>query len=71
MNLFTPEQESYIQHEVKIRMLEGSHARFEETFKSIDNEFKQLRKENLNHFVATIGILVTLFGAMILTKIFT
>lgn len=65
MSLFTTDQENYIQHEVRLRVVESTLA---ETIKSMNDEFKALRKENFNHFIATIGILIALFGGVMLTK---
>jgi len=72
MSAFSTEQENYIQHEVKLRMNDERFTkidmRLDETIKNMNDEFKSLRKENFNHFVATIGVLIALFGGVMLTK---
>jgi hypothetical protein len=73
--MLTENQEQYIEHEVKIRLLEGNQSRFETTFKSINERFQHLENKMDSHFKWTMGTIiamilsiVALFGGLILTK---
>lgn len=60
--------DQFVNHEVRIQIVEKAIVEMKNQFVKIDDEFKQLRKENHNHFVTMVGLMITLFGATILTK---
>jgi hypothetical protein len=56
--------EQYIDHEVRMRVSESSIAEIKHGFKHLENKLD-------SQFRWTLGIIITLFGSMIVTKIFT
>lgn len=50
--------ESYIDHEVRLRMIE-------EVNKDIKSELKELRKDMRNQFLWTLGTIITLVGGVL------
>lgn len=57
------EIEQYISHEVRIRLLEKLCDR-------IDSRFEHLESKIDNQFKWTIGIMITMFGGLIISKLF-
>lgn len=68
MNLFTAEQESYIQHEVKIRSLEGAYTRFEETFKRLESKIDSHFKWTIGTILMLVASMGTMVGGVMLSK---
>ena len=56
------ETEHYLDQEVRIRMLEKIAA-------SIDKRFEHLDNKMDSQFKWTIGIMITMFGSLIITKL--
>jgi|GEM_PF-3480728 hypothetical protein len=55
--------EEYVDHEVRIRLLEKIAA-------SIDKRFEHLENKIDSHFKWNVGIMLTLFGSLLVTKFF-
>ena len=62
----TPEH--YIDHEVRIRIQEKNALELKTDMKDLQNEMKDMRKMVHEQFMWTLGIMVTLFGGLIVTK---
>lgn len=58
----TKETEHYIDHEVRVRLLE-------KLCEKIDFRFQHLENKMDNQFKWTIGIMITMFGSLIITKL--
>jgi hypothetical protein len=71
------EDMNYIEHEVKIRVLQEKNLdiykafeRIDARFESIDRRFEHLENKISSQFICIIGTLITLFGGLMLTKFF-
>ncbi len=61
-------QEQYIEHEVKLRLNDERFKLQDKNFNDLKHSFKELRKEVHDQFKWTLGIMITLFGGLIVTK---
>jgi hypothetical protein len=64
------EHEIPIDHEVRIRLLEKIAASLEKRFELVDRRFEHLENKIDSQFKWTIGIMITMFGGILLTKLF-
>ncbi len=76
MSLFTPEQDAYIDHEVRIRKNEETYKDLKEIHKETKEVLKELRQEIHNNFKWTVTMFMTilvaiigLFGGLLLTRL--
>ncbi|MGC2661776.1 MAG: hypothetical protein WA324_27780 [Bryobacteraceae bacterium] len=65
-------QEQYVEHEVRIRLQEQNSIDLKTSIKDnateLKNSMNELRKEVQDQFKWTLGIMITLFGGLIVTK---
>lgn len=61
-------QEQYIEHEVKLRLNDERFKLQDKNFNDLKHSFKELSKELHDQFKWTLGIMITLFGGLIITK---
>lgn len=61
--------EKYLEHEVKIRMQSFKTTDIYAKLGTIDLRFDRLESKIDNNFKWTIGIMITMFGGLILTKL--
>lgn len=66
MSIFTSDQEAYIQHEVKIRLLQDKHKEFEKIFDRIEEKMDSHFHWTLGTIFALILTIIALFGTMAL-----
>lgn len=71
-NYMSITQEQYVEHEVRIRLQEQNSIDLKTSIKDnateLKNSMNELRKEVQDQFKWTLGIMITLFGGLIVTK---
>lgn len=63
------ETEHQIEQEVRIRLLEKLVTAIERRFEQVDRRFEHLESKMDNQFKWTIGIMITMFGGLIIAKL--
>ncbi len=58
--------ENYIEIEVRVRILEDIAAKIDKRFDKIDDKFKHFESKIDNQFHWMLGIMMTMFGGIIL-----
>lgn len=66
-------QEQYIEHEVKLRVMKEKNSEqyvaFKEAVKDLRDDMRHIDTKMDSQFKWTLGIMLSIFGALILTKV--